>query len=456
MRKVITIASILFFVIVFMVSGCQATPQTQPVEPKNEGILENKIATGSIPSTVINAPKQWHETISPEKSHLKILIDAPVIIPDTDKYPVMRIRSAKFSQNMADRLINYFANGQPLYEADAPMTKAEIEQHIVMAKKDLEISLKGGTDISSPEEIRQHIKELETLYSTAPEKDSRKVIDTKLKVEPTTGREIFDAVININQLQRARLSLHNCSEKSLLSSFAYDTGSLYSPMANLYGKPAAGLKLTPEGAKQNAAQLLTELKINDMVIARVETGYKSDSYNPEKKDEQGYIVTFTRCVDNIPVVYSRVSSFERTDYAPRWSDMRIEIYLDDSGITSFRWLSYGEITDRLNDNVEMLPFEKIQEIFSQQIVRKFGSFDETVKAKGESVNQNVCVDRIELGLVSTPEKDRSGSYLLVPAWTFFGYTQITEDGQTRNTNDMRSIFTGHLVINAVDGTLIEN
>ena len=98
---------------------------------------------------------------------------------------------------------------------------------------------------------------------------------------------------------------------------------------------------------------------------------------------------------------------------------RVEVNVGDEGITSFSWINrmQGEI---LQENVEMISFEKVQSIIEEQIMMKHAD------TKDIEVRQKVV--SVDLGLMCVRKPNDNSSFTMVPIWDVYA---IWEEGEHR-------------------------
>lgn len=458
---------LLILTIAVLFSACQSTPDDTFVINKNDDTMQNVINQTAISSAknqeTILASDTWNEEMKNDDLNKFVQINANITVPNTNKYAVIEVKPGKFDQAQVDSLVNYFSQGNILYDKDASLTRTEIEQRIIEAKSDLVLAQNGDKDMPSTDEIQLMIDDLEKQYEKAPEDAAN--VDSTLKIQADNQQETLDVCFNLGKEKLARISVFNCNEVDYTSLFSYEVGNLYSPIGNLYGSDANGLTMTLEKAKQEAQKLMDKLGLNNFKFSVAQTGV-----NKSNVEEQGYNIRYTQIFNNIPISYSKCikptnnSIDENTgdlinsetgdviDFAPKWGASYIKIQVDDTGVTSFAWMNPIEVKKTLNDDVELLDFEKIQSIFRQQMKLNYINLNK----KNHLIFH---ITNIELGMVHIAEKDKIGYYLLVPAWTFYGsYEDPSLSPNTdlnyllrTGTNDIQ---TSLLVINAIDGTVI--
>lgn len=454
------ILNLSILVLVLFFTACQPTPEKPAVAEKNDGQMEQKISATAAPGNKYTAPDKWKEIINNDSGEPFIEIDAPITLPQVDKYPVVSVKPGKYTQELVNKMVGYFSQGKPLIAVNETLTKKAIEERIIDLKATLEQAKNGKEDIGTPEEIQQQIDQLNEAYKNAPETVAQETVDATMKYDPELKQEVLDVRVDMGKSKKALISAINCSDENYESDFCFynfEEDSLYRPLSALYGKNAEGCKTTLAQAQKIAQDLLDVLGLKDIQISSVQTGAIFGKWN-----KQGYAVTCTQTIEGIPLTYSEGGihkqqkvddqTGEILDYVQTWRENRITIEINDTGIVGFTWLNPVEVNRVANENVALLPFDEIKQNFLQQMKSHF-------IVDNKSTGKIYKVINIKLGMVIIPEKDKPGSFLAVPAWTFFGYSvDPNRKDQTKLTTSEfmnGSIEKCLMIINAIDGSLIE-
>lgn len=135
-----------------------------------------------------------------------------------------------------------------------------------------------------------------------------------------------------------------------------------------------------------------------------------------------------------------------------WTYETLKIVVSKNGLEELSYVSPYEIGKTQVENVKLLDFEEIKQIYTEMMQYKVSSQMDNEYLK----EYKVTVDRITLGytrIYSPAQDSRSG--LLVPVWDFFGNSEMTLNDQ-EGTRDASSIPNNSLfTINAIDGTIID-
>lgn len=140
---------------------------------------------------------------------------------------------------------------------------------------------------------------------------------------------------------------------------------------------------------------------------------------------------------------------EDAAYAASLNFETLKIFVDENGVQSLEWLNPIIIEDTVANNLELLPFEQIQDNFVNLVTAALSWINEHPAAGGKLNPTRIAyVNRAVLGYAYVKEKDNPGKFLAVPAW-FFTYQLEADLHATGN------IALGMIALNAVDGTRID-
>ncbi len=169
-----------------------------------------------------------------------------------------------------------------------------------------------------------------------------------------------------------------------------------------------------------------------------------DPRNPSK-DNQCYIFYLSNTICGIPFTYVQKAEGEfMTDekpYAPPVFQETIEVHVNDNGVVYFRWDNPYEQAEYVSDNVELLDFEEIKGIFLDQMKRVGQGRNEWYPSNGKT-DDTINIDKVELGMMVTIDKDAPNRFISIPVWDFFASS--SDLGEELNYSI--------LTINAIDGS----
>ena len=454
-----------------VLTACQPTPDEPVIVNKNDGQLEEKMTETGAPVTAYEAPDYWQETVENDK--LKIQIDTDVVLPDVNQYPAVRLEPVIFTQERVDELVEYFAQGRKLYEWTSELTKDYYEEQLIEAKRGQLIDGEYVVNDSS----RQLVEELKGKIANAPAEKSKVYTDTTLRqpkdfdgnVDTSAGKNTLDVTIEDENGDVGRIFIRNYVENHNTTEFTflncdYQTESMYRKfMEDEEGMPpdpgmrssqelldrllAAEINLPEADAADMAQKVIADLGIQNMQLTNTERVLIDPFSASSGSDKGGYVFEYIRQNGGIPGYWRRSWSSNEDEEPPAYREPFIpeviEIVVTDDGVQRFCWSGCAQVIETVSDNVEMLPFEKIQEALKDQIFYECSFRPESDGTREITVNSA----ELHVGYISV--KDDVSQAILVPVWIFeTTETMTTTDGNTWNGD--RGVY----IFNAIDGGVI--
>ncbi len=402
--------------------ACVPTPEEAPIAQKDAEAGE------TVPFASLSIP----EHIAVDAGELGIAnltVDADVILPENAVYGVSEVRERRFDRETVTRLLEYFADGRPLYRCWED-DKAEVYQKLL----DFEAIADETNEMDMM--MLQYLRE---AFETAPMEVEHVPFPLE-SVEPS----------------EALCSLYASGEdgKSFLS--YTDTQILFSRDSTLDVTAESGIapddpleRLTPrisrEEAEKAARDLIDALHIDHVGLLedRVEG---CAFFRLNRTVEWGYRFVFTPLIGNIPCGHSDswtvIESVPPSVGAP-WPDEWIEIYVGQDGVMKFAWsnpASYSEPDAR----DAFVPFDKMLKLFENQLLYMYAAQETDVKGISE-VSKPITIDQIRLVRGTIQKKDDRSVGLNVPLWAV-RYTMQDSNNQT---------FSQCIYFDASDGTYVE-
>ena len=128
--------------------------------------------------------------------------------------------------------------------------------------------------------------------------------------------------------------------------------------------------------------------------------------------------------------YDGNESNEEQDNIP-YSFETMYFRITDQGVEQFIWNSPMELGEKQAENVTLLDYSQIEDIFKNQMALKLADVEDTTV---------IHVNEIKFGLMRVLNKDKQDEFTLVPTWDFisdvYGRSSI-------------------LTINAIDGSILD-
>ena len=460
----------LLIIITILLSACQRTPGKPAVKQKDDKLMEmiknsksdisqDKQKTDEIEnegsSDIDEVLITWEEEITTQGSGFDITIDIDNYIPDIAACPVYRVEPYRFTSEQIRQIKSNLYGDMPLYFLDPDnlsgrMTKTEIQERILEIKKTINDpnSEFNTAELSDEEysrvlqEKQDSIKRLEKKYNSAPEE----IVHNEIEInEETVSDGIFGYVIyesgkcstfflSAAQTEQARLNSLSCTF----------------PRQEVYEYD----EFTFEDALNCTREFTGKLDINDMTL-------DCCILKGERGNYKSYQFIFTKEYGGVNLTYTSrdIDNMSADLYTFPWKNEKLILCVDNTGVFDFLWDCPSKVSATLSESVDILGFDKIKEIFKNQIQYKV-VWDNNEEA---IVNKELVIDEVCLGMMRVSIKDSVDNYMVIPVYDFFGAEVLTYSGQQpggyrldeNNQCTIRRDRFSYLTINAIDGSIID-
>jgi len=456
-------------ILLIVLTACQPTPDKAPVVNKGDTSLEEKIKENEGANTDKPAEKAENIKHSFTKGKLSVNIDAQVEYPEVSKIPVVKVKPDKFNQDQVDRIIKTLMQGKPIYKPSNVMTKAQLEEELILLRKMLSEMTqendgeKGKMHEGSKKKIEIAIEDIEKRIATAPEEVEKEPSDGKLQDIGRGAQEVI-VTAELGKKKDAQLSVFVSESGKISNVWFSNQEGMFSYLAKQspLDKAPRGVSMTREEAEALAIKTVEDMGC-DLKLAAVRLGtaggmgITSDSNGEGDEAPQAYVFWFTRAVDGVRTTYEvndgsmvDLQEGDASQYFEPYPYERLYVCIDDTGIVELQWTSPIKVLERISENVQMIPFDEVMEIFEKQFFIR-----NALKEDEDEIKQSTyTIDRITLGLVRVPVKDQSDEYLLVPVWDFFGKRKVEFNDPQRQPEEYDHTDESFLTINAIDGSVI--
>ena len=477
-----------FGLLLALLLGCQPTPTEEVVLNKTEGRLESAISEATpVPAYVpqedevqTNVPGQGtepaqntlraalgapeHCTDSVENKvyggTLSVTIAAEVEVPDVSTVPVFLTRGRTFTPEERERITKLLLGDGPYYEYNIELKqkrsgKRTIEQ---TAKKleDLNNRIYGedfdyeGHRYAVEYNLNRYLENYASLPEPGP-------------MQPWTG-SFSDERVKVSDADNRYLSI---TDGAIY--FRDEDGNDAHP---LHGhKPATADEKEAAAAAEALFQQLTGDPFAAVNIMPLTDGVDRDllleryHLSPEQFPVEEYLVSMARAAAGIPSY--RYSTYHGSDTALQAAGVSsdfdepvlpeyAEALVRDGKVVALNWYNAIEITGTENENVALLPFDEVLDVFKKQIFRSI-YLDNAENGKPES-RDCMVITRICLSYMKVKKKDAPNERYLLPVWDFMGYNYNPDFPHSdADLIGRKSWFTYQslLTINAIDGSVID-
>lgn len=130
-------------------------------------------------------------------------------------------------------------------------------------------------------------------------------------------------------------------------------------------------------------------------------------------------------------------------YTSLWTHEQIEVAVNEEGVRACSWSGHMEVQEMLTGDVNLLDFDTVYNLFTQQMNRKLAT---------EDADTEIKLTGVTLGLMRIREEDSPHTALLVPVWYFRGLEGKTDYYQEVLGEDKWPL----CVLNAIDGSVIDS
>jgi hypothetical protein len=457
---VASLTTVLF--IMCFASACQPTPEKEVVVGKGNNNSNNQSVNSNTPSVANsqtpngeNSINEWVESFESNDKKFTINIDASIELPSNIDTTVDTVVPVEISAELIEKIINTFAKDKPLYNSErGTVTKEVIQEMLVNAKA----SKQSITDASSLAVIDQTIDALESMYDTAPTKDS--LLSTPVTAGDLAGQKQSNSLIDFGDADIGVLNIVNDSLSSgIEAQFYKDANNGYTNMHKQSEQPR-GVSISINDAQEVASEMLEKLGIDYMaftdwyVANQYDLGSSGGYFGSSKflnESKQCYVLYFTRENRGLSANYvQRHNGTESVEgdntYIEHWTPEYISMQIDDSGVIAFELVNPVSIENQGTEKSELLSLDEIKE--------KFRFFMMDTSNDQSIILKSVNIEKVKLGWAFISRRDLRGQYELLPVWDFYGYNVIQYTGTNTEEKDEAPAYS-LLTINAIDGSIID-
>ena len=492
-KKIIACSIALLFLV-----ACVPTPSEEVVVGKAEGRLENLIAeshpvevyavesapqdsaapvpteAGTVPNepaptvsdadgelpaentlrAALGAPGHTADAVSGKVygGTLNVNIDAEVEVPNVAAVPVYTVRVKTFTPEERERITKRLLGEGPYYKFNPDLSRKVAEKRAIeettqkIADCDNRIYGENYDYESARWMHEQNLQQYLKSYAELPEPGP---------MEPWAGS--FDS---------EKTAIADAENRYL----AFSDGSMwlhdqaFSSPHSFGGHPAE----TPE---QQAAMDIAEKTLNEVMgetFTAATITYDKDLFmknlglSAQDFPPSEYSVGLLRTAAGIPcypysAYHGSDTALEAAGVSQDYDDPvlpeQVEVLVRDGEMVALNWYNAIEFVRTENENVALLPFEQILDIFKKQIFRSI-YLD---KAENGEWTETMVIERICLSYMKVRKKDAPTERYLLPVWDFMGYTYNEALDDASQMLGHKVWFSGQslLTINAIDGSIID-
>ncbi len=408
-------------------------------------------------------------------------IDAEVIVPDCELFPIVEVERVPIMPSWAEKTMKTMAEGKPILfqETEQPHSQKEIDTVIANLKQLIADPTLEYPDFREWKQVEQdqtisdwqaEIEAWQKIYYAVPNQLAGTEIPSIWSAYAAEQR-----VSGMADLGKQRMAYLDVGPFDVEFNNVDDGVGLALSQAGMLDEDfehMKGVTISKEEAIETARTYLEKLGCIGLEPVQIRAG----SCMPMREDlprsewERCYVIILTRPVAGVPAVicnnrldlsqpYDRLFSAD-TDRNGIWftdpyQTEYAEIQVRDSGVVYLHWHMPSRFKRCIEDQVSLLPFDRITEIFMQEAVK--GTLPDSPVPEKVTC-RTVQIERIELAMTQGYEKGSYNSAQMIPTWIFSGKTVTQYASPQEFTTGERNEYTEgnncYLVLNAIDGTVI--
>ena len=431
------------FLMALLLAACQPTPRSEVVVNKGDDTLETVIhsapqASVEAAQTVQDAlgvPETVQRTVSGPVygGTLHVEMDAAVHMPQVSRVPVLRVGRLHPSTEDKQRIAETLTGRTVFFETD-PLGRDRWLNVADQYRDALDALAKRPygpeADYESLQaEYNDALRRVLTYYNEFQPGEPR----------PWTGTWA-DALVSVYTESGQHIWIE--TETKDTCSIQYDASD-----ANPTGAKTPISAEAAERLVEDALALLGNSHYEIVAIEPADQGLRERFNSDTGVDDGSYKITLRPVYEGIPVYewnsyYGSDSAAQQAGLSFAQPPMKESLGAEVRGgqLVVLSWIDPLEVLGTENENVTLLPFERIMEIFEKQV------FMNVYLSGGE---RTVKVTDVFFSYRCVKIKD-SDQYYLLPAWDFVGYdTLIAGKGPVKWKDSILSV-------NAVDGSILND
>lgn len=464
-----------FLFFIFVLCGCQATPEQSVVTNKNgvfDAALENNVAENStegkteeIEGEKLPVSEKYESSFSSANGSILYEISVQQT-EDIENMDVLRVTPHTFTSEEAEHIAHAIFGDATVYEYSTGMSKAELEKSILEMRQyisnwDALVEHYGGDETLAAQverDYEERIGNLERLYSTASDNVEPMACewafhDYGYYEDPSWGSVFGDAstqelkaTIWAEGLPYVYCVVNRDEQDYRLHNISAYIDDLLVPESQKYStEPISDADVEVLCAR--AKKILDGMGMGEWVVESAEVASRGSD------DELFSVCTVIACpvYNGIKVSYQEQLSNLKSDdaYASNYYYENITFTFSGGRLTSFYYYSPLDVVD-VKEQVAVLSFDEVVEKFQTQM-----KLNDAEYYWGATTAETEVTD-VELGLARIRIQNNETDFYLTPAYTFRGTTTIY-DSVGRVIEFMPGVAEVEeslLTVNAVDGTII--
>jgi len=438
---------------IFLLTGCLPTPEVEVVPNKGEQkawqveakpYVQEEQAEAAAPAEapavleqqggplyeILGASPTW----SMENRDYGFLItarDCPVYLPDISAVPVFEVACRDFTQAEIDGVAAAMFPADTVWYPQVVRTKeelAELMQETMeeAANRDPEEDKKWHRDEKYYEDKLAMYKQ---WYDEAPFADE--IVPTTLEISDCQNADETDKkypgvkVETMVNGEHWRLSARTSAEDPMASYLEASRGDIWIDYQQPLDAPY-GVQMTREEAIRQATAFVQRVAGNEYsvcycvpLMAHPDNQESSGEWPvatlPERFSQWGLV--FMRTFNGCPSAYAHeeVGGDMDTTVSKPIHYERMELHIDDQGVSYFRWNTPMKVTGVVNASARLISFDEAAKNAMSQVAARWKYNAERDKENGKEIT--IYMQRVTFGLWRVQKK--GGGFYYVPVYHFF-------------------------------------
>ena len=449
MKRIIPILLCLFLL------ACVPTPKEEAVVNKADHSIKDTLSAPDAETYRFEAPERWEETI--EMKNLNIVIDADVVLPETDRYPLQTIKRHTFTGEDVQTLLNACFTG-PFELRENTYSMAELEEDIRFELRGNAVDWDDETGEVTFEpltEDTERLTELRTMMAQCPAEDTFVPFDpAKLSTrsEPYVIRT-GDGTLLYLSFQKSAIQVQTARNGQVQDEHTVWGGGF---IGEPWHRTLDHITVTEEEAKEKAAAVLDraglsrQFGVGLMEKGRIACAIVEEPYYQVLSE--GYILRISRNGGGYVPFPQGGGVFEEDQksalfempteesFAQEWSQDWFELYVSENGVGYVGWFDPNELVTEASENVQLMSFSEIQSHIRDNLRYSYAWTDEDSRGITE-----LHVSKIILSCAIERIPNDPDEAALVPAWVV-----VYNDSRSEKVKGHEKL----MLINAIDGSYL--
>lgn len=445
------ISIVLMAILLLSCIACQPTPEEEIIYNRGDGKLEQAIVATAAPTyapkQAYEVPEKWEETL--EVRGRTVQINAEIVMPDTNTFPVATITQEDFTEKEA---VAFFKTmlGDTVELREQVRSYDELLVDLMLAER----GHYRGEDDDTGEIIygpytgqEEEIAELKELLTQVGTEETYELLGSEFPMwefralKDENGKKWYgyfgDDLVWFIDCRGGLVQLENWVMQGEATP----------------GEKAHALEnvtITLEEAVEIGDAWVKKLGEGEFSLALWDKARMVEGQGSYEIAGEGYRLIYVRDIGGgVPLFYDYYTKpscmkleHNENSYAPGWQQENIEMFVTEKGVQSFSWSDKKTVVNVANENVQLMPFDEIQDSIRKLIT--YGLADELISA-GEPVKDTVLVTKMVLSTSIQQVADQGEEAFMAPTWIVF---MTTEMAQKLNFD------TGVILISAIDGSVV--